>query len=333
MTSSPNSEALALPPELTDSRIMELMRIPVDSRGECYLDGNERTLFMARAIESEVRADIALDRAKRAAAVGASSAPVASIRNGVLMAIVQDGKLLMPDGSPVPDGPLYAGSAPVVEPVAEVQGPAGSPINTSRRASMLWACALWRRFPETREFIESRTGAWFSWGNIRTEWEWRTDAEIAAFNAEHAHVPSSAVAASPDVATVKRLADELSMADGARSIPTGELYRNITHSQYVAKRQELHATIDALGAAATQARADAPALAREPLTEMRIEELARKHESGGAGLAQGGGVSSHFFCADDLVPFVRAIESKHGITADSARAAVSEPPEASEVGL
>jgi hypothetical protein len=47
---------------------------------------------------------------------------------------------------------------------------------------------------------------------------------------------------------VKRLADQLSMADGARSIPMGELWRGIAHSQYVAKRTELHAAIEALAA-------------------------------------------------------------------------------------
>lgn len=56
-------------PLLTERRILELMRIPVDSAGKCHLDGNQRAVFMARAVEAEVRAALATSQA--------SSAPLA----------------------------------------------------------------------------------------------------------------------------------------------------------------------------------------------------------------------------------------------------------------
>lgn len=52
-----------------------------------------------------------------------------------------------------------------------------------KRKGMLILCDLWQNFPDARDAIERVTGQWFAWGQIRVEWEWRTDAEIAEWEA------------------------------------------------------------------------------------------------------------------------------------------------------
>ena len=53
------------------------------------------------------------------------------------------------------------------------------------------------------------------------------------------------------------------------------------------------------------------------LTGDRVEEIALEYESGGAGVAEGGGLSAHFFCATDIGLFATAIQrafaQKNGI--------------------
>ena len=74
--------------------------------------------------------------------------------------------------------------------------------------------------------------------------------------------------------------------------------------------------IDALGVAATQARAAAPALAREPLTKDRLKTI--DYEAWRS-------LPLDSTKWEHRMAFARAIERAHGITADSARAAAPEP--------
>lgn len=61
--------------------------------------------------------------------------------------------------------------------------------DVQRQAAMLLAVAMWRRFPAAREFIERQTGPWFVLGQIRAEWDWRTDEDRASFDTMHPMMP------------------------------------------------------------------------------------------------------------------------------------------------
>lgn len=223
---------------------------------------------------------------------------------------------------------LYAGSAPVVQPVRAVA--------CALAGGQSWDCMLGAyRIRQYHKGSYQRGDRYFTAEEMAR-------ADVAAVNAElsggvnafgcdaeikghgachqwcgsdrcaHAlatHAPSSAMAASADVAKMMQEAklwiSKVVIAAHRRS-----------PAQTKVTVEALEAFIDALGAAATQ---PAPALAREPLSYDALNELARQAQIK--------------FCLDKAssfeLAFARLIERAHGITADSARPTEWHTPPAS----
>jgi len=133
-----------------------------------------------------------------------------------------------------------------------------------------------------------------------------------------------AAAASPDVAGMVEEAKRLAFKYAERFHDFQILATQERESDQRTFRNALDAAIDALGAAATQVRAAAPALAREPLSK---EEIRSCEWALSAGREYEKWTGQEILVVEGIEEFARAIERAHGITADSARAATSEPPE------